>query len=569
MKNLNNLLILVGCLVGFSINAQVNFNFTGAQQSYIVPAGVTLISIDAYGAQGGTAEGGQGGYAFGELSVTPGQTVYINVGGQGNTINVSSGSSVGGWNGGGAGGSGTSGASGGGASDVRLGGTALTDRVIVAGGGGGMDYDGSNNTLGGDGGGLIGNSGIVAGSTGTASTGGTQSAGGIGGTSQNNTGNPGVLGVGGATVFYTNSTYQYGGGGGGGYYGGAAGHPWASGAGGSSYIGGVINGITTTGGRTGDGLIVITGLCSATTIVPDLPMLTDVSGECSAAQPSAPTATNNCGLTVSGIPDITFPVTSQGTTTITWTYNDSIGNTLTQTQNVVIADNTSPIADLANLSDISDECEATPTAPTATDNCSGAITGIPDVSFPITASGTTTVTWTYDDGNGNTSTQSQDIIITPIDNGITQVDPITLSADATGYNYQWIDCDNGNTPIAGATNQTFTPTVASNYACEIDNGICTVTTACLTSSVGVDENDFGSGLVVYPNPTFGDLTIDLGNTYSNILVFVYNSLGQEVLNKQIPSSSSVELSILDAAGIYTIEIRTEERKSAIIHVVKK
>lgn len=571
MKNFNKLLSLVGVLVAFSMNAQVNYNYTGAQQSYIVPAGVSLISIDTYGAQGGTGEGGEGGYAYGELSVTPGQTIFVYVGGQGNTVEASNGSSVGGWNGGGSGGSGYTGSSGGGASDIRIGGTALTDRVLVAGGGGGMDYDGSNNTLGGDGGGLTGASGTVSGTTTAASpsTGGTQITGGGGGTCQGYSGSSGILGIGGATVYYLSSTYQHGGGGGGGYYGGGAGHPWCSGAGGSSYIGGVTNGLTTTGGRTGDGLIVITSTCSATTIVSDLSILLDINEECSVSQPTAPTATNTCGLTVSGTPDVTFPITSQGTTTITWTYDDGIGNTSTQMQNVVIADVTPPIAISSSLANVTSECQVISlTAPTAIDNCSGSIIGTHNAILPITSQGTTTITWTYDDGNGNTSTQNQDIIITSIDNGITQVDAITLSADAIGYNYQWVDCDNANAPILGATSQSFTTNVAGSYACEIDNGICTVTTACLTSTLGMNENDFGSALVVYPNPTFGDLSIDLGMTYSNISVFVYNSLGQQVLNKQLSSSSSIELSIQDAPGVYTIEIRTKERKSAIVHVVK-
>lgn len=249
------LLIASIALIGHTSFGQTVFNYTGAEQVYVVPPNVTTITIEAYGAQGGTADGGEGGYAYGELDVTPGQSLYIYVGGQGSTTDQGSGLSYGGWNGGGNGGSGTSGSSGGGASDVRVGGNALADRVIVAGGGGGMDYTGSSNTPGGDGGGTVG---MDAQGDPTLSTGGTQSAGGVGGSANGYTANDGALGVGGATVYYSSTSYQYGGGGGGGYYGGAGGHPWCSGAGGSSYIGGVNNGSTTTGGRTGNGQVVIT-----------------------------------------------------------------------------------------------------------------------------------------------------------------------------------------------------------------------------------------------------------------------------------------------------------------------
>jgi hypothetical protein len=76
-------------------------------------------------------------------------------------------------------------------------------------------------------------------------------------------------------------------------------------------------------------------------------------------------------------------------------------------------DNVAPVADLVSLPDVNADCEVTAlTVPTATDNCVGLINGVSDAILPITAQGTTVVTWTYDDGNGNTSTQTQNIVIT-------------------------------------------------------------------------------------------------------------------------------------------------------------
>jgi hypothetical protein len=71
------------------------FSYTGGQQSWVVPAGRTTITIDAYGGQGGSpATGAAGGYIQSTHTVTPGTTIYIKVGGQG-TLNT------GGYNGGG------------------------------------------------------------------------------------------------------------------------------------------------------------------------------------------------------------------------------------------------------------------------------------------------------------------------------------------------------------------------------------------------------------------------------------------------------------------------------------
>ena len=137
-----------------SSSGSQTFNYTGSQQTFTVPSGVSTITIKAWGGQGGSggyyssgsycSTGGKGGYATGDLSVTAGNTVYVYVGGQGegfatcNTYMQSQPQKFGGWNGGGNGYGGTyPGTGGGGASDIRYGGTSISDRKIIAGGGGG------------------------------------------------------------------------------------------------------------------------------------------------------------------------------------------------------------------------------------------------------------------------------------------------------------------------------------------------------------------------------------------------------------------------------------------------
>ena len=108
-----------------------------------------------------------------------------------------------------------------------------------------------------------------------------------------------------------------------------------------------------------------------------------------------------------------------------------------------------------------------------------------------------------------------------------------------------------------------------NYAVIIDNGICSVTSVCSQLYVGIGENDFGSGLLVYPNPTDGQLKIDLGCIYSNISVMVYNTLGQNIFGKTFGSSDFIEFNIKGESGVYIVDIRTKEGKGARIQVVKK
>ena len=123
--------------------SSTTFSYTGAVQTYTVPTGVTSIGFDVQGGSGGLPDtsgapgtAANGGRVQGNLTVTPGQILYIYVGGKGADW-TSSIASSGGFNGGGLGGSFA--ACGGGASDIRTSasGTAYTGRLVVAGGGGG------------------------------------------------------------------------------------------------------------------------------------------------------------------------------------------------------------------------------------------------------------------------------------------------------------------------------------------------------------------------------------------------------------------------------------------------
>ncbi len=225
-----------------------SFSYTGVQQSWTVPNGVTSINAILYGAKGADAtysnpgDGGKGGKVQANLPVTPGETLYFFVGNTPTCPNCA------GWNGGGNGSSGNSGG-GGGASDIRTNGTNLSNRILVAagGGGGGCYCFSTYGTDGGDGGGLVGGSGVDNNNLGNGGGGGSQNSGGIAGCS----GASGSLGQGGTG---TNG----GGGGGGGYYGGGAGCYDQGGGGGSSYaVANATNVIHSFGNNSGFGFITI------------------------------------------------------------------------------------------------------------------------------------------------------------------------------------------------------------------------------------------------------------------------------------------------------------------------
>ncbi|MBY0315823.1 MAG: hypothetical protein K2Q26_09910, partial [Bdellovibrionales bacterium] len=209
------------------------FSYTGSNQTFVVPAGCTSISIKAWGAGGGgggrdSGAGGRGGAgAFAVNTTVPvksGESLTVVVGGGGsgglNSVN-NSGGGAGGFGGGGNGGnSGTSGQSGaggggGGASSVLR----STLVLLTAAGGGGGAGNGNQNvctTQGhGGGGGAAGRNGGFNDGYGGCNDAGPTVPGGVVGASTTSTG---VAGTNRGT-----GDGPGGGGGGGGYLGGGGG----------------------------------------------------------------------------------------------------------------------------------------------------------------------------------------------------------------------------------------------------------------------------------------------------------------------------------------------------------
>jgi hypothetical protein len=226
------------------------FNFTGSIETFTVPQGVTNISIQAFGAQGGNTNGGLGASIYGEFIVSPGDQLNIVVGQQGIVNNC--------------GGANASGGGGGGSFVWDPNNSSLP--LIAAGGGGGGNGNwgqpcsdgidgqaGNDGTSGGEGlaaGGIAGQGGAGDGPSGTGSGGGgwlsngqnsTFGTGCTGGETL-----PSFLGGEGSSSFSPGGEGGFGGGGGavcgcgggGGFSGGAGGNGSscrAGGGGGGSY----------------------------------------------------------------------------------------------------------------------------------------------------------------------------------------------------------------------------------------------------------------------------------------------------------------------------------------------
>lgn len=150
------------------------------------------------------------------------------------------------------------------------------------------------------------------------------------------------------------------------------------------------------------------------------------------------------------------------------------------------------------------------------------------------------------------------ITTVPIDTSITKIGN-TLSANATGVTYQWVDCINGFMPLPGETNQSFTPSSNGSYAVVLSNIPCKDTSSCYSyTMLGVDINH-DNNISIFPCPTDGNLNII---TQGQAITFsLYNTLGQLILFKNLSEMQyehTIDVSKI-SKGLYTYTIQTKSQ----------
>lgn len=152
--------------------------------------------------------------------------------------------------------------------------------------------------------------------------------------------------------------------------------------------------------------------------------------------------------------------------------------------------------------------------------------------------------------------------ITPLDTSVTVIGIGTLQASQAGATYQWLDCNNGMAPVAGATTQMWTPNQNGSYACIVTNGSCSDTSGCHQADpIGVEENVFAAGITLYPNPNSGNFSINLSTTYNDVTVVITDLAGRVVYSHIENSANVIPVQLDAAAGTYVIVVTSGENQA--------
>ncbi len=139
-----------------------------------------------------------------------------------------------------------------------------------------------------------------------------------------------------------------------------------------------------------------------------------------------------------------------------------------------------------------------------------------------------------------------------------------LTSNNDDAEYQWIDCETSE-PIKGATNQSFVAQNNGRYAVTISQAGCESTSECyaVSSYDTLVTNPNRPTIKVYPNPTSGALTIDMGMQYENVQLTLVDEIGQFVVKKEYQNIQEINLNLSISSGAYVLLIEYDGLRSNI------
>ena len=241
-------------------------------------------------------------------------------------------------------------------------------------------------------------------------------------------------------------------------------------------------------------------------------------------------------ISVSECDAYTWPLNNQ-TYTTSGTYNALIANSVGCDSNVTL-----------NLTILQ------PTFATQTENSCGYFNwDVDGLTYLISG----TYTGTLVNTQGCDSIITLNLTVYPIDLTLTTTNQTQLSSNQNGAQYQWIDC-NTQQSIAGATNQSFSPSTNGSYAVVVTTSDCSDTSICETISViGLEELN-PSNFNVFPNPTSEAVRLSSNSPFrGTINLLDVNGKSLRTIIVQTVDFINIDLTKMEK-GIYIVQIQSDK-----------
>ncbi|HOV60265.1 MAG TPA: DUF5011 domain-containing protein, partial [Candidatus Hydrogenedentes bacterium] len=236
-----------------------------------------------------------------------------------------------------------------------------------------------------------------------------------------------------------------------------------------------------------------------------------------------------------------------GTYTRTYTANDGNGNTATTTRTVNVVDTTAPVITLNGSNPVSVQCGTsyTDAGATAVDACTGNRTVTTSGSVNTSVVGTYTITYSANDGNGNTATATRTVNVVDTTAPVITLNgsnPVSVQCGTsyTDAGATAVDACTGNRTVttSGSVNTSVVGTYTITYSANDGNG----NTATATRTVNVIDT---TAPVITLNGS-SPVSVQCGTSYTDAGATATDSCTG---NRTVTTSGSVNTSVV---GTYTI-----------------
>lgn len=178
----------------------------------------------------------------------------------------------------------------------------------------------------------------------------------------------------------------------------------------------------------------------------------------------------------------------------------------------------------------------------------------------VTYDSSGTYHYVLSDMKGCDSTLQLNLDITPFDTSISLLNDSTLSANNNqADSYQWVDCNNNYSLIVGETNQSIVLQTNGSYAVILAQNACSDTSACyIIDNLQTPELHSIIPITIFPNPTSGNIKVDISQTVGNLTIHVSDVTGRNILEKTLIDVENFNVSLPNESGVYFISITSVE-----------
>ena len=149
-------------------------------------------------------------------------------------------------------------------------------------------------------------------------------------------------------------------------------------------------------------------------------------------------------------------------------------------------------------------------------------------------------------------------------------EPVLFASAIDADNYQWLDCNDNFAIIPDEIQPTYTATESGNYAVEITEGGCVDTSTCfLITIVGLNDLKNEEPISLFPNPTHGEISIDLKKNYAAATIKIYDVSGKKIKEQGFQNIDFIKYKLEGNQGLYFLVVEAEGEKLGRFKILKE